>query len=199
MDDTLLQLGARLRAQRSQLGLTLAQVAEAAGFSTGYISQIERDLCTPSLSALRVLADVLQVPIAELLAQEDELSLDQQDSQACHTAVGVVRRNQRKKLIYPDGNIAHELITPRMLGSFEFLWAEIPPGGSNRDELYSHPGGGTECGIVLEGSVEILIGDEVFTLGEGDSIAYDASLPHRWRNIGDVDAHTVWVISPPDF
>ena len=193
-------VGKRLRRRRKDLGLTIAELSKTVGFSSSYISQVERGICSPSLSALGTIAASLGLALDEVFSRREELPSDKPSGEmVSRRSVHVVRRDLRKTLAYPGANVVNELLTPDLRRSFEFLWTELPPGEENRKTFYTHPGGGDECGVVLQGTIEFLADDEAIILHEGDSIYFNASVPHRWKSVGDVDAITVWVISPPDF
>jgi quercetin dioxygenase-like cupin family protein len=61
----------------------------------------------------------------------------------------------------------------------------------------SHVGG--ECGILLDGTLEFSLGDERHILEGWDSISFDSSIPHSWRNLGECDLEVIWVITPPHY
>ncbi len=68
------------------------------------------------------------------------------------------------------------------------------PGGSTGDDRHSHQG--EEAGMVLEGVIELTVGDETFTLEAGDSYSFPSHLPHRIANAGDGEAVVVWANTP---
>ena len=117
-------LGAVIRAQRKKAGRTLQDVARQAEFSISYLSQIERNLLTPSVSTLKRIADVLEIPAGQLMftgAHNEPLS----------SLVALVRRKERKQLSFPGSNIHYELMTPDMRRRSSLLWVTAPPGSDS--------------------------------------------------------------------
>jgi quercetin dioxygenase-like cupin family protein len=109
----------------------------------------------------------------------------------------VVRADQRKILIYPGSGIRNELLSPDLKRDIQMMRVVIPPGADTGDVSLSHAG--EECGFVLQGRLEVWVGDEHYTLGPGDTIYQPSTVPHRSRNIGDTDAIIVTAITPPSF
>ena len=180
-------LGNAIRTQRKKLGLTLVELAEKAEFSISYISQIERGMLTPSIGTLRKLAEALRIPAGQLMLK---------DPGVANAPVAVVRRNERKQLVFPGSDIHYELLTPDMRRRASLLWVEAPP-GSESGPLFSHEG---EDGVVvLKGAIEVEVGGVWHRLETGDSIYFNAGIPHRWRNSASEPAEAVWLSTPPSF
>jgi mannose-6-phosphate isomerase-like protein (cupin superfamily) len=111
---------------------------------------------------------------------------------ACDSAeVPLVRRHDRAR-IELAGGIAWERLTPSDEHDFEFMTCLYPPGATSATAMQRHPG--RDYGILLEGELDIEVGFATYHLEPGDSIAFDASLPHRLSNRGKVPARTVWVV-----
>ena len=180
-------LGNAIRAYRKLKNMTLLNLAKRAKFSISYLSQIERDLLTPSIETLRRLAEALGVPAGQLMLT---------DARQPSSPVAVVRRSERKQLAFPGSNIHYELLTPDMRRRASLLWVEAPP-GSESGPLFSHEG---EDGVVvLKGSIEVEVGSVWHQLEVGDSIYFNAKIPHRWRNSASVSAQAIWLSTPPSF
>ncbi|WP_424139167.1 helix-turn-helix domain-containing protein [Roseomonas chloroacetimidivorans] len=180
-------IGHTIRVHRKKAGLTLQDVAHEAECSISYLSQIERNLLVPSVGTLRRIATILSIPLGQLAFGDGGSGI---------APVGVVRRNERKRLVFPGSNIDYQLLTPDMRRRSSLLWVKAPP-GSESGPAFSHEG---EDGVlVLAGTLEIEIGDVWHQLDEGDSIYFNAELPHRWRNRGTKTAEAIWVSSPPAF
>ena len=183
-------LGAAIRAERKKAGRTLQEVAKQAEFSISYLSQIERNLLTPSVSTLKRIADALDIPAGHLMftgANNEPLS----------SLVAVVRRRERKQLSFPGSNIHYELLTPDMRRRASLLWVTAPPGSESGPSTFAHEG---EDGVlVLKGELEVEIGSVWHKLKAGDTVYFNASLPHRWRNSGAVSAEAIWISTPPSF
>ncbi len=178
-------LGNKIRAKRLQRKFSLRQLAEATGFTASFLSQIERNLAMPSIMSLRKLAEALEVPIFYFLLDDGEGQL-------------VVRKSERKILNFPESHLTFELLTPGLNHKIEMITARLEPGAATCDRKLSHPG--EECTLVLEGTMQIEVDEDVYILEEGDSIYYLCSLPHRIVNISaDKDLVFVSAITPPNF
>ena len=186
-DPTAPLIGARIRDLRKRQKLTLADLAAATDLSVGYISQIERDLAFPSITALVGIAKSLGVNVQWFFAGSTTEPPEEKGY--------VVRRANRMRLSYDQG-IVDELLTPKMSPQIEMIHTLLPPGAES-SKSYSHEG--EEVGLVLEGQVDFWVGERHFTLNAGDSISYASHEPHRYRNTGTTAAVVIWAISPPSF
>ena len=178
-----LKLGAEIRRLRQSKGLTIRQVAERSGLSTGLISQIERDLNSPSVASLWQIANALETPIGYFLSERE--------------APAVVRKDRRKKIRLPTSNVTYELLSPDLQGKIEFLLVNTQPGEAAQNEFVSHPG--EEYGFVIQGRLKVRLGKEEHILEKGDSIRFDSSIPHRFINEGRSLAVSIWAVTPPSF
>ena len=180
-------LGERIRGLRKRRRMTLAELAKDASLSTGYISQIERNLAFPSIPALVNIARSLGVTVQWFFAGTSDVPPDEHGY--------VIRRGNRLKIRYEQG-IVDELLTPKMSLQVEMIYTRLPPGAESA-ESYTHTGDGV--GFVVSGELEIWVGERHFHLHEGDSCSYSAGEPHRYRNPGPREAVVMWAISPPNF
>ena len=125
-EDTALELGEQLRRCRKEARLTMQYVADNAGLSVGFISQVERGLAAPSLSSLRSIARVLQRPISEFLEQPG-------------SSTGTTRKSRRVSYRVADGSISYERLSANFPGStLRSVIVHEPPG--HRSEPISHEG-----------------------------------------------------------
>ena len=185
-------LGEQMRKERKAQGKTLQTVADACEISVSFLSQIERDQAQPSVATLHRLAEYLGQPLSGFF---DGASITDRH-QATEDHALIVRRDQRLTVTFPGSGIRNELLTPDLKRAIQFMWVVIPPGEGTGDEPLVHEG--EECGVVIQGQVEIWIGeDQHEILGPGDSIYQKSTIPHRSRNISDVDAIIVTAITPP--
>lgn len=185
-------LGARIRRERNSQGMTLRQVADLADVSVSFLSQIERDEAKPSVGTLHAVASALGMTLAQFFnSGRPPAPVSRSD-----TAAIITRSGRRKTLTYPGSGIRNELLTPDLKREILMMWVVIPPGESTGDEPLVHEG--EECGIVIQGQVEIWVGeDEYHVLGPGDAIWQLSDVPHRSRNTGDTDAVIVVAMTPP--
>src|SRR5712691_3145960 len=178
-------VGERLRVIRLARRCTLREVAERAGLSESFLSQVERGRASASIASLRRIADGLGVSIADLFQPSGP------------GQPRVLRSEERPTLAF--GVLGRKmLLTPRPLHHLEVFVGELDPGGSTGAEPYAH-GDSEELFVVLSGSVQLELGGDVHDLESGDSIDYRSSTPHRIANIGHDRAEVMWIISPPSY
>lgn len=194
-----ISLGRRIRKLRKEQDLLLIELAEECDISPSFLSQIERDQANPSISTLHDIALALGVTMGYFFAtpnDANDLRNNDMGNQKKHSAQ-VVRSDQRKTLIYPTSGIVNELLSPDLNRDIQMMWVVMPPGTDTGNQPLMHAG--EECGVVLQGEIEIWAGDEHYQLGPGDAIYQESTIPHRSRNIGDEDVIIVVAITPPSF
>jgi len=179
-------LGRAIKAARLDKGLTVERLGRHAGVSAGLISQLERGLGNPSFLTLQRLAEALELPFGYFM-------------QGPQSQAGmVVRAGERKRLIVPHPTeIVHELLTPDLRGSLEVLRTSVPAGWSNEAQPFHHPG--EECVHVLQGTLQVTVGNASFDLAEGDSITYDSATVHWYTNPTEEPALIIGAVTPPSF
>src|SRR5262245_19613591 len=125
-------LGERIRHRRRARNMSLKDLAESSGISIGLLSQIERGLSSPSLRVLAVLADALQLGLADLFSNH---TIAQPEEKI------VVRAYERKNLMFWRTGISKELLTPPEDNStLDIFITVIEPGGTSGSQAYSHAG-----------------------------------------------------------
>lgn len=130
-------VGSRLRALRKERGMTIPQLAEATGLTNGFISQLERDLTSASLSSLARIAAALDVRLGHIVDGTPE--------------------GEAQKVLFLRGQ-EHVLLTSVDELRFHVTESRIPPGGSAGEELYSLPAD-VEIVYVAEGALELQVRD----------------------------------------
>jgi quercetin dioxygenase-like cupin family protein len=162
--------------------MTLRELAEKSGLSAGMLSQIENDAADPSLVSLRKLANVFDADISALFTDPDV------------APVHVSTPSSRMRLVTPGGEFAYERLTPGR-GDLEMLRAIIPPGESTSPQTWGHPS--SECAYVISGDLIVEVGDSTHELHTGDSISFDARMPHRYHNTSTEPTTFVLAVTPP--
>ena len=174
--------GQRFRRLRTRRGLSLAQVSRATGVSIGFLSALERGQMRSSIATLRRIARFYRTNILSLFEAAEENP-------------GLVRPEQRKVLETTAG-VRMELLALGHTAMEPHLFCIKPNGGSG--ESYAHEG--EEFLHVLQGEFEIWLGKkEHYKLKTGDSLYFDSSTPHRWKNPGRTETRLLWVNTPPTF
>ncbi len=179
-------LGASIRAARHVAGSTLREAALASRLSISYLSQIERDLLTPSVDALRRIADAVDIPAGALAFAAG--------ARRGRAAVAIVRHDARKRVTFEDTHIEYQLLTPDAQGRVSVLSLTVPP-GTEGGGAFSHPG--EDIVVVQSGALTVDVGGIWHEIGAGDSIRFSSEIPHRWRNSGTKPAAALWISSPP--
>ncbi len=180
-----LQLGPRIRSLRQARHVTLRELAERAGVTESFLSQVEREVTSPSIASVQRIARALDLGIADLFA--DELPLGR-----------VVRTAERRRIAYPGLNATDEFLTAGRDGRLQVILTTIEPGGGTGDEAYTHDSD-EEVVIVLEGCLDLWVGGEHHRLDTGDTIAHSSRLPHHNRNPGPGRAVVLFCSTPPSF
>ncbi len=180
-------IGGRVRELRKAQGRTLQDVAGAVGISVSYLSQIERDVSRLPIAVLKRIADELGVHMNWFFHAGSEGPADERDV--------IVRADNRRNLTFTGLGITEELLSPNLSGPLELLISTIHPGADS--EFYAHDG--AEAGMVVQGTLELWVGDREFTLHAGDSFAFDSTVPHRCANRGTDPVKVFWVITPPHY
>jgi transcriptional regulator with XRE-family HTH domain len=175
------QFGGRIRELRRKAGLTLQALADEAGISVGFLSQVERNKATPSLGTLAALAAALGVEIDWFVATPQP-----SDS--------VTRDGERVRFSIADSSLGYERLDTRLTGgTLSSLIIHLPEGYAS--ELTSHTG--EELIFVLDGQIRQTLGDAVILLNPGDSLHFMGDTPHSFANAGPGPARLLWTGTSP--
>ncbi len=181
----LVELAQRIKARRLEQRLTIEDVAAQAGLTRSWLSKVENFRVTPSLPALGKIAIALDVSVSELLEGLDErpplVIIRKSERQ-------VVQRNQSKK----NKSVYESLAHSRMNRTMDPFLITIP-GGVSRKEAMDHEG--EEFLYVQSGSIDFEYDGETTSLGAGDSLYFDATVPHRLINPNKRVAEVLCVFS----
>jgi XRE family transcriptional regulator, regulator of sulfur utilization len=166
-------IGPRIRALRDAMGLSLRDLAERSGVSAPMLSQVERGETSPTLAVASKIATGLELTLSQLLR------LDEGQHIAISRAAGR-RRSER-------GGHRFEELTPPLPGqradvSLHVLEPGATTGG--RKDPPMHEPGSRETAVVLAGTLALVVDGSRHELEEGDSVTFDADLPHHFENEG---------------
>src|SRR5215218_7755376 len=177
------RFGIHVRGLRRERGLTLEGLAERSGVSRAMISKLERGEKNPTLVVATKVAEGLGVTLSRLAGMEERRE------------VVVVPKEKRMVMRDPDTGFERQLLSPNFVGSgVEFIRNEIPE-GSTSGEFPPHRQGVEEHIVVERGSLRAILGGEEYLLEEGDSIYFEADVPHRFDNVGEGTCSYYLVIS----
>jgi len=177
MTEDSVRIGDKIREARKARRLTLQRVADATGLSIGFLSQVERDITTPSLSSLVTIARALDVPVNALLQPPEIPS-------------GITRREGRTIYsLHPDW-VSYERLSSNFPGqSLSAVKMNIPP--NYLSETSTHEG--EEIVYVLSGTVRYVIEGTIYELHAGDSLHFSSHRPHKVHNPTDQPTETISV------
>ena len=175
-------IGNKLKSLREKIQLSLRELGEKTGLSASFLSQLELGQVSPSLASLENIATALNVNITYFF--DDQTKPDT-----------IVMRKDDRKRIFSQGSKA--IIQPL---AYEISKKKIEPfmlivevGGESGEHPYSsrHE---EEFGIVLQGKIRFTLEEKEYILESGDSVYFNSTKPHRWKNIGKKEAIIILVI-----
>lgn len=195
------RLGPRLREERERRGVSLRGLARDVGVSASLVSQIETGKVQPSVSTLYAITTTLGITVEDLFVPrpdggepESETGPDPALEALRGHRLGPLVRPGQRRVLHLDSGVTWELLGDLPPNQVDFLLVTYAPGGtsSSRGGLMRHPG--SEYGHLLSGSLVLTLGFEDLTLHPGDSICFDSTTPHRYRNEGSEPAVGVWFV-----
>ncbi len=178
----MIEIGRKIKQYRLQLGLTQEELADRTELTKGYISQLENDLCSPSIATLQDILNILGVSLQEFFTEpkKEKVVYSQDDyfnsKNGGGTNTWLIPNSQRKDM--------------------EPVILTLPQGASAEERL---PFEGEEFGYVLDGAVEIVTLKEKYRLKRGDAFSIDGQKQHTLVNVGKTEAKVLWVTTPSNF
>jgi len=177
-------IGEKIKRLRLANDMTQEELADRCELTKGYISQLERDLTSPSISTLQDILECLGSSLQEFFS-------DEQDEQV------VFRGNDFfVKEMPEEGYSIHWIVPNSNRRAMEPIIVEIQPGCSAWED---EPHQGEEFGMVLSGSVQLQLGKERMRLKKGDCFYFRPDRNHTIKNTGRSVARVLWISSPPSF
>jgi transcriptional regulator with XRE-family HTH domain len=183
----------RLRAARIRAGLTARQLAAELGCSPSLISQIERGKATPSVGRLYAMTTALGISMNSLFPESAEASRPLASRQA-ESSSDIVLRHADRPAIDLEHDVRWERLTPRSERNVEFREVFYEVGGGSPDSERAIQHNGRDYAVIIEGCLSVQVGFERFVLRPGDSIAFDATVPHQFWNQGEQRVRAVFVL-----
>jgi transcriptional regulator with XRE-family HTH domain len=181
----MVEVGSRIRALREGMGYSLRDLAERSGVSAPMLSQVERGETSPTLAVASKIAAGLELSLSQLLR------LDEAGS------VTIVPANGR---LHGGGARGHsyEVVTPGLPGQrAEVSLHVLKPGSSTGgpDDPPIHEPGARETAVVTGGRLRLICDGTSYDLEEGDSVTFDADLPHHFENPDGSEARFFAVVA----
>ena len=176
-----MKIGAKVRERRRDLELSLRELGKKAGVTASFLSQVENDQVSPSLNSLQSIATALDVPMFSLLNDTP--------------GGNVVRVDQRRRFHFENDNISYDLLTPDFTRDMMAYLIYIEPDARRVAQPLAKP---TQQWMhVVEGQLEIVIGDDVYLLNEGDTVYYDGDLLREFGSANRQKLVIFCCITPP--
>ena len=177
-------VGERLKSLREAMDLSLRDLAERSGVSAPMLSQVERGETSPTLAVAERIAAGLDLTLSQLLRLDE-------DRHVVVVRAGEGRRRRKR------GHSVEELTPPLPGQRADVSVHSLAPGAATGgpDDPPMHEPGSRETAVVVEGEVDLFIDGERHQLAGGDSVTFDADLPHHFENNGGADARLIAVIA----
>lgn len=179
-------VGKKIAYLRKQHKLSQRELAERAAITSSAISAIENNKVSPSISSLQKIVNVFSMSLSEFFTSD----LPDQEPQV------VIKPDQLVEI--GIGDVSMKLVRD---GSRElklgFLQEEYQPGAHTGEVKIAHDG--EEAGIVIEGEIELVVGDRHYIIKQGESYLFDTSIPHRFTNNSDQVCKIISAHTPPNF
>jgi transcriptional regulator with XRE-family HTH domain len=177
-----MKIGLKIKTLRMLYGLTQEELADRCELTKGYISQLENDVTEPSISTLEDILNALGTNFKEffndcdneqVVFKEDDYFIKEHDKFSMKWLVFNSQKNEMEPLLFT-----------------------IYPGKESDLDI---PHEGQEFGYVLEGSIELIYGNNHYIINQGETFYFTADKNHYLKNNGPVVAKLIWVSSPPNF
>lgn len=178
-----INIGKKLRSLRQKNNLTQKELADRCELSKGFISQLESNQTSPSLSTLEDILTTLGSSFHEFFSDEEG------DNPVCRKEDVFVKETDY-------GVTIHWLIPNAQKKDIEPIMVILEPGSKTEADL---PHMGEEFGYVLSGAVTLMLGEKAYRVRKGDSFSYKPSHQHYLHNTGKTPATVLWVCTPPNF
>ncbi len=177
-----MDIGEKIKALRQRLELTQSELADRAELSKGFISQLERNLTSPSIATLTDILECLGTDLHHFFSE------DREEKVAFAATDLFEKTDEQKNILWLVPNAQKNLMEPILL--------TLKPGCATEQD---HPHEGEEFGYVLSGSVTLVLGLKKHRVKRGGSFYFKTNEPHHLENAGKKDALVLWVSTPPMF
>lgn len=179
-----MKIGHKLKELRTQKGLTQEELADRSELSKGFISQLERDLTSPSIQTLVDILQCLGSNLKEFFNEEDDKQ------------VVFKKEDFFKKTDHELHNEIEWIIPNAQKNAMEPILLTLEPEASTYIDV---PHEGEEFGYVLKGNILIHLGNKTYKAAKGESFYYTANKQHYITGAAKIGATVLWVTTPPNF
>jgi transcriptional regulator with XRE-family HTH domain len=177
-------VGTRVKSLREAMDLSLRDLSERSGVSAPMLSQVERGDTSPTLAVAQKIAAGLDLTLSQLLRLDEDRHV-------------VVVRARDRRTRRRRGHKVEELTPPLPGQRSDVSEHTLAPGAATGapDDPPMHEPGSRETAVVIAGTVELFIDGQRHELGEGDSVTFDADLPHHFENNSSSEARLIAVVA----
>ncbi len=177
-----MDIGAKIKRLRRRNQLTLEELAVRSELTKGFLSQVERDLTSPSITTLEDILEALGTTLGEFFA-------DDKEEQIVFTAGDYfINTQEAYEMAFIVPNAQKNMMEPILL--------TLHPGC---ESAQYGPFEAEEFGYVLQGRVELVYGRQTLTVKKGQTFYFNADRLHYLKNPGNTDAKVLWITNPPSF
>ncbi|MCH9696029.1 MAG: cupin domain-containing protein [Gammaproteobacteria bacterium] len=179
------EIGQRLRNIRTQLGLSQRQLSRQSGVANATISQIEAGKLNPTVGMLKKVLDGVPISLGEFFGDEFE-------------ARDRVFFRADELTEIADGGVSFRQVGTNLQNrAIQLLKEQYQPGAGTGKHEITHEG--EECGIILSGRLEVVVGEQTAVLTAGDAYYFKSNQPHSFRNSGNQPCELITACTPPTF
>jgi len=178
-----MEIGVKIKQLRQQRGLTQEELAARTELTKGFISQLERDLTSPSIATLMDILEALGTDVGSFFRETAEETV-------VYGADDMFVKEEA------DGYTIQWLVTNAQKNALEPILVTIPAGVKGAED---DPHEGEEFGYVLSGSVTLILGEKRYRVKKGGSFSCRPPRVHALQNAGKMEARVLWVSTPPSF
>ena len=180
-----MEIGSKIKRMRVRLGLTQEELAARTELTKGFISQLERDITSPSIATLMDILEALGTDVSEFFSEKEN------DAVTVHTAEDMFLKEDEEA-----GVTIRWLVTNAQKNALEPILVTLSPGASTEPD---DPHEGEEFGYVLSGTITLISGEQKQKVRRGDAFYFHPTGVHYLVNSGKSEGKVLWVSTPPSF
>ncbi len=177
-----MEIGKKIKERRIYLNLTQEELANRCELTKGFISQLENDKTDPSIETLKNILDALGTSFSNFFKEDEDPQIKFSEDEQLDKDFG--------------GYIQSWLVPTAQSRSMEPIYVVIKPKEKTDMDL---PHEGEEFGYVISGLINLHYDNKVEMIKQGESFYFRTNKPHYLENVGDNEAHVIWVSCPPNF
>ena len=180
-----MEIGSKIKRLRVRLGLTQEELAARTELTKGFISQLERDITSPSIATLMDILEALGTNVSEFFSDREEDALN------VYSAEDMFLKEDEDV-----GVTIRWLVTNAQKNALEPILVTLRPGASTEAD---DPHEGEEFGYVLSGVISLICGEQKRKVRRGDAFYFRPTGVHYLTNSGKSEGKVLWVSTPPSF